>query len=59
MELAKRLHVEKKDVNEIKPLLSNLIKKTDAANIFLSFFAKTSLAWLLLGPALSVNIDVY
>jgi hypothetical protein len=67
MELAKRLHVAKKKadaddkqraVNGIQAELSNLINTTDAANIFLSFFAKTSLAWLLLGPALSVNTGV-
>ena len=34
------------------------INKTDKYNILLSFFAKTSLAWLLLGPALSVNVGV-
>ena len=31
---------------------------SDAWNIGLSFFAKTSLAWLLLGPALSVDVNI-
>ena len=34
-----------------------IIEAMDKWNIGLSFFAKTSLAWLLIGPALSVNTD--
>jgi hypothetical protein len=47
-----------KDKDRFQSQQLDCINKTDAANIFLSFFAKTSLAWLLLGPALSVNTGV-
>ena len=40
-----------------KALVECIIGKMDMCNIVLSFVAKTSLAWLLLGPALSVNMD--
>jgi len=38
--------------------VTDAMRWMDAWNIGLSFFAKTSLAWLLLGPALAVDVSV-